>query len=582
MSKSANQPLEHAEEIIERFGGIRPMASKIDVAVTTIQGWKKRGVIPANRKNNIISSAQEHDIDLSDLIEGLSPPANQDIPEEQREDEALQTEQEAPEKTLEASKGENEDIAEDIEESEESETIEAGEDDTQEEEAQVEVDEGEADEDTQEESEEIRVKTTDFEIKTRAQKNPDHQENEQDFTEIAIETEKRAVTKSAVVTFAVILVVLIAVVMILMPKMDQVDNHGQRITSLEGEMINVQQEQSMFKGLVPRDWSKQLEDLKKQVANAQQAAAPAIQTIQDVSGDLMGGNTEAIQDRVVQLESYVSEMTESTSLSGLMDRLNGMSKTMVGQEVIGQSMQDLNAVFASLGQAEGQDGQKVNGLLDMARQQSAALGQTFENVPQKDLQAAAMLLAMSQMRTTLARNEESFDGDLQLLMNMVPEENVELRESLARLAPYAKDGVLSSNALSNEFRGLAGDVVASSLSGEDVSLMDKARARMNNLLAIEKDGELITGTETQATLSKAQNQIDQGNVEGAISLLQTNLAPAELKNLSGWIDKAQGFVSARNAKKLIEDTINMNLGSGYLGGTSTLSEGRSRIKGKTY
>ena len=38
MSNSKDQPIKNAPQIIEKFGGIRPMSSKINVAVTTIQG----------------------------------------------------------------------------------------------------------------------------------------------------------------------------------------------------------------------------------------------------------------------------------------------------------------------------------------------------------------------------------------------------------------------------------------------------------------------------------------------------------------------------------------------------------------
>ena len=37
---NSGQNIDNATEIIERFGGIRPMAKKIGVAVTTIQGGK--------------------------------------------------------------------------------------------------------------------------------------------------------------------------------------------------------------------------------------------------------------------------------------------------------------------------------------------------------------------------------------------------------------------------------------------------------------------------------------------------------------------------------------------------------------
>jgi len=56
-------------EIIERFGGIRPMASKLGVTVTTVQGWKERGHIPEGRLSQIIAAAATHGVDI-----GIAPP----------------------------------------------------------------------------------------------------------------------------------------------------------------------------------------------------------------------------------------------------------------------------------------------------------------------------------------------------------------------------------------------------------------------------------------------------------------------------------------------------------------------------
>lgn len=55
----------NAEAVVERFGGIRPMAAKLGVPVTTVQGWKGRNQIPAGRFDSIRSSAAEHGVDLS-------------------------------------------------------------------------------------------------------------------------------------------------------------------------------------------------------------------------------------------------------------------------------------------------------------------------------------------------------------------------------------------------------------------------------------------------------------------------------------------------------------------------------------
>ena len=55
-----------AATFIDRFGGIRPMASKLGLAVSTVQGWKQRDSIPATRLPLIRTVAAENGIDLSE------------------------------------------------------------------------------------------------------------------------------------------------------------------------------------------------------------------------------------------------------------------------------------------------------------------------------------------------------------------------------------------------------------------------------------------------------------------------------------------------------------------------------------
>lgn len=62
------------DRIVERFGGIRPMAAKIDVPVTTVQGWKKRGAIPLARHGELRAAAQRHAIALDEAdLEAATP-----------------------------------------------------------------------------------------------------------------------------------------------------------------------------------------------------------------------------------------------------------------------------------------------------------------------------------------------------------------------------------------------------------------------------------------------------------------------------------------------------------------------------
>ena len=73
-----------AARVIEAFGGIRPMAKKLGVAVTTIQGWKERNAIPIRRLDEIRTAAAREGIDLGALAvatespvedSGAAPPA---------------------------------------------------------------------------------------------------------------------------------------------------------------------------------------------------------------------------------------------------------------------------------------------------------------------------------------------------------------------------------------------------------------------------------------------------------------------------------------------------------------------------
>jgi hypothetical protein len=71
-----------AAAIIERFGGIRPLAAKLGIPVSTVQGWKKRGLFPANRRSELIAAAADHGVPLSEseLDAALSAEPSLDAP----------------------------------------------------------------------------------------------------------------------------------------------------------------------------------------------------------------------------------------------------------------------------------------------------------------------------------------------------------------------------------------------------------------------------------------------------------------------------------------------------------------------
>jgi hypothetical protein len=56
-----------AGRVVEAFGGVRPMAARLGIAATTIQGWKSRGKVPHARRQEVRDAAQVAGIDLSEI-----------------------------------------------------------------------------------------------------------------------------------------------------------------------------------------------------------------------------------------------------------------------------------------------------------------------------------------------------------------------------------------------------------------------------------------------------------------------------------------------------------------------------------
>jgi hypothetical protein len=265
------------------------------------------------------------------------------------------------------------------------------------------------------------------------------------------------------------------------------------------------------------------------------------------------------------LEGHVS----GASLAGFMDRVDTMEADESGQSKLESVMSELGALVRQGDDVEGaQSSMSFGDMLAAARGSSPELAETFGGVPATDLKAAALLLGMSQFRSSLNRDNQAFDSDLDVLLNLVGEDDVELRGALARLAPHAKEGVLTPSGLTSEFKGIAGDAVVASLSGEDVSLSERTSARFNQVFTVEKDGELVSGTETQGTLKTAESLLEQGDIEGAIAAAQSIDGPAA-DIIAPWLKKAEVSLMARKIKKLLGNSMTLKAygldGSGLSG-----------------
>lgn len=519
MSNTTSSLSANAEEIIERFGGLRPMSTKTDIPVTTIQGWKKRGTIPENRMDEILLAARTHNIDLLGL--SSSPAA--------KVEKSTEKPVELPKKT-----------APNLPDTDDKKAVNA--------------------------APYAASTSEDKEFKPQEKSNVHvlHDKIPEDIlTERLAAAEKRAVKKSAFMSGIMFTLGIGAIAVLLWPKAQDMDarinNNGRDVAQIYNEIRDMKSGGSFLDGVIPKEWTDQITaltaqatSLKDQAVQVQTQVGEALKQAETLTSDVLGQNAGSFDDRITRLESHLSAVVADPQLNAFLGKIQGMAGTVTGEKVLDGAMQELNRKILEFQGAP----QELAGYLDAVRSQSPELGETFQNVPAEDMKAAALLLAFEQMRGALNRDGQPYAEDLELLKNFVGENNTELQASIDRLAPHAQSGVLTMGGLGNEFRTLAGNAVVSSLKGEGVGFEEKAKARLNELFSVEKNGELISGTDTQSKLAKTKSYLDAGDLDKAIASAKT-LDGEAAQTMAPWINEAEKTQAAQTLTNILDYNIDL-------------------------
>ncbi|HRC26628.1 MAG TPA: mitofilin family membrane protein, partial [Alphaproteobacteria bacterium] len=634
-AKSDPDALYEASQIIDRFGGIRPMSNKIHVPVTTIQGWKKRGMIPGARRAEILHAARENGIDLSDLLESVSPPANENadsLPIRLKEDaltpsakawHGMKDRRRAKRPPVENPTVDDPHV-EDPEGRDEDEERDLLPDESDEDDAEFDPESFLNDEDDEEsgplsprkgikdlpgqthdpdESDDLRDEEDDEEdggfARHKESQTPsflhyrrgapspedggpvsvmqDKPYGEGELSDLMdrIKTvEVRGGRHMTLIASALIAAALAFTMFVFWPrsapesgptppvplaaveegsapapKGEASGNSSKLYSNVKGAFEKLEEESSVLKGQI-ESGVKQAQDTVAALTNSQ---GGSVSERLQAAGQTMGLPQGVVGEAAV-------------SLSGFMGRVESMARDAQGQKILQDALGRLQALTGGGDQlgptASAPDVTEAS--LEAARVQDPALAQTFAGVAPEDLKAASLLLAFTQVRASLDRGNTPFNKDLGLLLDLVGENDPALRESLLRLAPQAEKGILTPAGLATQFKSMAGDAVVASLQGEDVSFEERAMARLNQVLQVEKDGELVTGTDTQAKIARAQAALDAGDVETAVTELEGLDGPAA-QTARPWIDQAQAVIAADQIKQMFSGLVS---GVSPIGGAS--------------
>ena len=568
-----DQNIDNAAQIIERFGGLRPMAKKTGVAVTTIQGWKKRDSIPAGRKEQIIKAAQDYKVDLSGLLpvpreeanEVVDTDTNTNTGTDARQAEGISTGSPVPVNTS--------------EDTTEAQTPAAAQ------EASAPIRPSAPKSSAEQQQERRQAERRSAERRAAAGRRTEDQ-GKQKAKSFAQMNKSYSVMSRKTWIFVIVSAAIAGVVLLglFMPVNDKAARNADNIQAIEAQIKETKEKRSVFKAVMPQELRDSVasikdatQDIQRQVSDIKEKTAELKETTQILFDEQAGTLTQ----RLGMLEDRLTIMSAGSNLQPLMARMGELQNSLSGQDQLQSMVDELLTVMRSKDVQDASESQEsvepvsvADALRKAQQQEEGALSDTLAGVEKTDLKAAAYLLALGKFRDTTRRGDKPLTEDLELIYRLVDKDDVALRAAIEKLAPKAEQGVLTPTGLSSQFKGIAGELVVASLTGEDVSIKDRANARLHDVLKVEKDGEMLTGTDTQAIVARAQKQLDAGDVEAALATLKALEGEAANK-AQPFMDEAQKTIVTQQIQALLGDKIvrHFERAAGDQGGQENMLDG---------
>ncbi|MBP2295649.1 COG4223 family protein [Azospirillum rugosum] len=511
------------ERIIERFGGIRPMAHKLDIPVTTVQGWKKRGAIPLNRHADLRAAAAKHRIVLDEAdLEAATPSEDRAVPDAAPD--AADSVTPLPPDAVAASDGVEPAVppADTIPGTEP--VIIAG--------PNAESPAPEAAPETAKAEETARVEPPAFE---RPVVEPVPPVASYEPAREAPREERRS---GAGFATAVSLLALIVGAAALsepwwgprVPGWPSRDGAAQQAAA--PAPAPVAQPDPALRG--------QLQQIADRVGKLEQRPAAT------GNGAAAGGvDPQVLENALRQLSGRIDQLDQRVQQAGTAEaqpdpRVNQLAERLGGIE------QRVAAVGSNTQAAE-QLRQEVDGL----KQQLASVNQTVASVNQavetrRDAATAAqaLVLAAGQLRSALATGQP-FQQELQAV-RALGVGDAQVTQPLDAVSAYAGKGVPTQPQLADRFQALSSDIVRAANQGEGGDWINQVTGKIATLVTVRRQGGGVVGDSADAVVARAEASLQENNLAKAIEELSTLKGPAAT-TAAPWIADAKARLAANQA-----------------------------------
>ncbi|EWY40675.1 hypothetical protein N825_35250 [Skermanella stibiiresistens SB22] len=579
-----------AERIIEKFGGIRPMAHKLGMPVTTVQGWKKRGAIPSARHPDLLTAAGRHKITLDQSELDAAAPVDERTADDSSPIGIVTPERVSPDLPP-ADAPALDTPASDTAPSDTPSTRSTAAampwsgarsyerpsaTSTGSETTGSETMTGKTSETTASEP------TTGEPSAGLATGEPIHRDPD------PIRTPEPAHSSGGgkgLATFAILLALAGTGAAVtapmwgpkVIPQVWPPSTGGalsQQVTSLEQR---VQQLSSRGGDTAPlADRLAQLEQRLSETTQAQTSAQAPAQTGGEPSGQAAPAGVDQaqvesiVQERVQQLAGRIGALEQRPqnpagvdrqaldarvapieqqlqALAQVRDRVQGIEdKVGTLDQQQGQAIARLRDSVAGLEQEANRLAQEINNTANRATQVAEAV-----NLRQaQESKAQALVLAAGQLRATL-QSSRPFTGEL-AAVRAVDLRDPKVVEALGAIEPFAADGIPTEAQLNQEFSTVAGDIVRAGViaTGNAGQWWDKALSTASSLVSVRRTAGDVQGSTAEAVTARAEQHLKDGRLDRTIAELET-LTGEPASAAKPWIDAAKARLAANNAGALL-------------------------------
>ncbi|WP_042695700.1 COG4223 family protein [Azospirillum sp. B506] len=271
---------------------------------------------------------------------------------------------------------------------------------------------------------------------------------------------------------------------------------------------------------------------------------------------------QQLTDRVGKLEERraVNISGSEVDLSLLTQRVDALEKRPSADTGAAASAADTQKALAdrlaaleqkvTAASGNAQAAQELRGEVDALKQQVTSVNQTVSERQDAATAAQALVLAAGQLRAALSGGQP-FQQDLQAVRALgIADAGV--TQPLDSVAPYAAKGIPTRAQLTDRFQPLTGEIVRAEVRGEGNSWIDSAVGKLSTLVTVRREGGGVVGTTADAVVARAEAALNAGNLAKAVEELSTLQGPAA-QTAAPWLADAKARLAADQAARQLND-----------------------------